>query len=88
MRSVGIREFRTHASRILREVEQGEEVLITKRGKVIARIVPAVRETADSEEVDESDLIWSDSGRLAEEIARSLPSDLGIELRGEAMTDL
>jgi prevent-host-death family protein len=38
---VGIRELRADLSRWLKRVQQGEEVLITDRGKPIARIVQA-----------------------------------------------
>lgn len=36
---VGVHEAKTHFSRILREVEQGDEILVTRSGKPIARIV-------------------------------------------------
>ena len=39
MKTVGVYEARTHWSRIIREVEQGEVYIITRRGKPIARIV-------------------------------------------------
>jgi prevent-host-death family protein len=41
MRSIGIRELRQHASRYLRDVERGETIEITDRGRPVARIVPA-----------------------------------------------
>jgi prevent-host-death family protein len=41
VRSVGVRELKEHASRILREIQdRGETVQITNRGKVVARLVP------------------------------------------------
>jgi prevent-host-death family protein len=40
MRSIGIRELRQHASRYLRDVERGETIEITDRGRPVARIVP------------------------------------------------
>ena len=36
-----IYETRTHLSRLLRRVEKGEELLVARGSKVIARIVPA-----------------------------------------------
>lgn len=39
-RSVGAYEAKTHLSALLAEVEQGEEVEITKHGRVVARLVP------------------------------------------------
>lgn len=41
MITVGAFEAKTHLSALLDKVEQGEEVLITKRGKPIAKLVPA-----------------------------------------------
>ena len=40
MRSIGIRELRQHASRYLRDVERGETIEITDRGRPVARIGP------------------------------------------------
>lgn len=41
MIEVGAFEAKTHLSALLEKVKNGEEVLITKRGKAIARLVPA-----------------------------------------------
>jgi prevent-host-death family protein len=41
MRTIGIRELRQHASRYLREVERGETIEVTDRGRPVARLVPA-----------------------------------------------
>ena len=43
MIEVGIFEAKTHLSALLEKVSQGQEVLITKRGEPIARLVPAQR---------------------------------------------
>jgi prevent-host-death family protein len=40
MREIGIRELRQHASRYLREVERGETIEVTDRGRPVARLVP------------------------------------------------
>ena len=37
---VGVHEAKTHLSRLLEEVEAGQEVEIARRGVVVARIVP------------------------------------------------
>jgi len=39
MRTVNIHEAKTHLSRLLEEASQGEEVIIAKAGKPIARLV-------------------------------------------------
>lgn len=41
MRSVGVHEAKTKLSSLLREVEDGAEVLVTRDGRPVARIVPA-----------------------------------------------
>lgn len=41
MREVRVTEARTRWSELLRAVEQGEAVAITRRGRTIARLVPA-----------------------------------------------
>lgn len=41
MLKVGAFEAKTHLSSLLARVANGEEVLITKRGKPVARLVPA-----------------------------------------------
>jgi prevent-host-death family protein len=48
MKSIGIRELRQHASRYLRDVERGETIEITDRGRPVARLVP----TADGSPID------------------------------------
>ena len=40
-RSVSAREANQQFARILREVEAGAEILVTRRGQPVARIVPA-----------------------------------------------
>lgn len=41
MATVGAFEAKTHFAQILQRVERGEEITITRRGKAIARLVPA-----------------------------------------------
>jgi antitoxin (DNA-binding transcriptional repressor) of toxin-antitoxin stability system len=38
MRSVGVRELKAHLSQILRQVQAGEAVLVTDRGRVVAEL--------------------------------------------------
>ncbi|MDE2882534.1 MAG: type II toxin-antitoxin system prevent-host-death family antitoxin [Gemmatimonadota bacterium] len=52
MLKVGSFEAKTHLSSLLAKVARGEEVLITKRGKPMARLVPAGR--ADRADVAEA----------------------------------
>ena len=48
MTQVGIHEAKTHLSRLLRRVAAGEEVVIARAGRPVARLVP-VRETRPRE---------------------------------------
>ena len=48
MRTVAVVEAKSHFSALLAAVENGEEVAITRRGRVIARLVPdTARSAAD-----------------------------------------
>ncbi len=49
MITVGAFEAKTHLSALLERVERGEEVLITRHGRAVARLVPAM--AADRAEV-------------------------------------
>ncbi len=42
MKSASVRELRNHYNTLLEWVAEGEEVVITKRGKSVARLVPEV----------------------------------------------
>ena len=43
-RKIGTFEAKTHFSQIIEKVEQGEDFVITKRGKPVARIIPIKQE--------------------------------------------
>ena len=47
MTTYSIREFKAKASAILRELEDGDEVIITRRGKPCARIMPVPPSDSD-----------------------------------------
>ena len=40
MREVGVLEAKTHLSALLKSVELGERITITRRGKPVARLMP------------------------------------------------
>ena len=42
---VGVRELRNNLSRYLERVREGEEVIVTDRGKAVARMVPVKEES-------------------------------------------
>ncbi|MBM3932903.1 MAG: type II toxin-antitoxin system Phd/YefM family antitoxin [SAR202 cluster bacterium] len=68
---IGVRELREHASDIVRRVrEEGETVIITYRGKAVARIEPI----ADLEARKELALeVWAEMDKLSEEIGSRWP---------------
>jgi prevent-host-death family protein len=47
MKEVGVLEAKTHFSALLDEVSAGAEVLITRHGKAIAKLVPSDPQTRD-----------------------------------------
>jgi prevent-host-death family protein len=49
MKIVNIYEAKTHLSRLLREVALGEDVVIAKDGRPLARLVPVTSESAPRE---------------------------------------
>jgi prevent-host-death family protein len=48
MKTVSVYEAKTHLSRLLVEVERGEEVLITRNGAPVGRLVPPAPPAARS----------------------------------------
>ena len=60
MKYVGSYEAKTHLPRLLSQVEKGETITITRRGKPIARIVPAEAETRSVAAVVEEMLAYRD----------------------------
>ena len=67
MIEVSIFEAKAHLSALLEKVSQGQEVLITKRGEPIARLVPAQR---------------SDQAQIAATIDTLLEFRKGMKLNG------
>ena len=43
MQTVNVHEAKTHLSRLLERVEAGEEIVLARNGKAIARLVPVGR---------------------------------------------
>jgi len=83
MKTVTIREAQQNLAKVLRQVEQGEEIQVVRRKQPVARIVPVRTPAEASGTVDWSDLserldrIWK--GRA---LGRSTDRILD-ELRGE-----
>lgn len=50
MREIGAFEAKTKLGQLLDWVEAGEEIVITRRGKVVARLVPPIAPGADRDQ--------------------------------------
>lgn len=68
MKKAGVRELRLHLSRYLKEVKDGELILVTERGTEIAQILP-LRSREDQKEIK----IQSTIGNLAQKGLIQLP---------------
>lgn len=75
MKTLGVDELREHINEILRVVEEeGETVEVTRRGKVIARLVPASR--AQQPVKQDLKTFWAEMDRLAAEIGAHWKGDM------------
>jgi len=73
MRSIGIRELKARASRVIREVRiRGTEIDVTHHGRVVARLVPV---TPGRPANRRSAAAWSTIDRVAREIGRRWAKD-------------
>ncbi len=83
MRTTTVREVQHRLAAILSEVEAGQEIVITRRGKVVARLVPP-RDSGPA-------VPWPDAGERMRRIfpdgppGGSPPSDIIDEQRGERL---
>ncbi len=71
MRDVGIRELKAQLSRVVREVEEGETVIVTDRGRPIAEIRPMA--AANTTEAHPGLLEMARQGRLVLSEVRNHP---------------
>ncbi len=73
MNTIGIRELRRRTSELIRLVrEDGLEIQITHRGRVVALLVPAPQARTDEEEAR----AWVELDRLAAEIGACWPQSI------------
>jgi prevent-host-death family protein len=79
MRKAAVSDLKAHLSEYLNQVKAGGEVLITDRGKPVARLVPVARSKARNEsliEMEKQGLIKLGSGKLPKEFwAMPRPQD-------------
>lgn len=72
MKTVNIHEAKTHLSRLLRRVANGEEIVIAKAGKPLARLVPI----SPAPGIDK--ILGVDKGRIwiADDFTAPLPDEV------------
>jgi prevent-host-death family protein len=77
MTTVNVHEAKTHLSRILDRVSAGEEIIIAKAGKPVARLVPL-------ESTGKARIAGTYAGRIeiADDFDAPLPDDLLDEFEG------
>ena len=72
MEEIGIRELKQRVSEILRQVrEEHESFSVTYRGKVVAKLVPAMDPSADQEVAS---AIWTRMDDLSREVSAHWPN--------------
>jgi prevent-host-death family protein len=85
MRSIGIRQLRQQASRFLREVERGETIEVTDRGRPVALLVP-VPNVDRIEGLLASGRLMAATGELLE-LGEPLEPARGAPLPSEVLTE-
>ncbi|MBI3979015.1 MAG: type II toxin-antitoxin system Phd/YefM family antitoxin [Chloroflexi bacterium] len=78
MRQVNIREARTHLSRLIREAAAGEEIVIAKAGKPMAKLVPVTADHPQRRLGSMRGKIW-----MADDFDAPLPAEVLASFQGE-----
>lgn len=81
MRSVNMHEAKTHLSRLVDDVADGEAIVIAKAGRPVARLVPL-----DATEGRAKSLIGFMAGRISvpDDFDRMFEAEIAAEFEGEA----
>jgi prevent-host-death family protein len=77
MKTVNIHEAKTHLSRLLESVEEGEEVIIARAGKPIAKLVPLKSKPRRPGGL-------KGKIRVREDFDEPLPDEIAASFRGES----
>ena len=99
-RAFSIYEAKAKFSALLREVKEGKELIITERGKPIARIVPFLSDREETEEecfarllragivqdVPSHAMTWSEAARVAQKRSPAAVTDF-LKERGRSWED-
>ncbi len=77
MKSVGLFEAKSHFSALILDVEGGESIVVTKKGKPVARIVPFVDPAQPREFGFDAGCIWmaDDFNDLPPEVAAAFGAE-------------
>ena len=75
---VNIHEAKTHLSKLLRRVLAGEEIVISRAGKPVARLVPVEEPKRPRELGKHRDEIW-----IADDFDAPLPPEIQAYFEGE-----
>ena len=84
MIEVGVRDLKNQLSRYLRKVRQGETVVVTDRGDVVARLIPAGIPDHIAKLMAEGTVMWSAKRfRPPEKLIRPKPGPLASDYISE-----
>ena len=86
MRSIGIRELRQQASKHLRDVERGETIEVTDRGRPVALLVPLPRTGAAEQLIASGRMVPATGDLLA--LGEPLEPRPGVPLPSERLADM
>ena len=77
MRQISIREAKTHLSRLVEDVAAGEEIIIAKAGKPVAKLVPIEVELVPRQLGSMRGKIWA-----ADDFDQPLPLEVLASFKG------
>ena len=76
-KTVNVHEAKTHLSRLLSRVEQGDEIVIARAGRPIARLLPFEQKTTARVLGGDRGKIW-----IADDFDAPLPNDVLADFEG------
>ena len=88
MKKAGVRELKIHLSQYLRQVKQGENILVTERGRAIAQIVP-IKPAAKREDIQSLLFHLAKKGHilLPQQLGKPMGHPRRIRVKGTPFSD-
>jgi|LGVF01.1.fsa_nt_gb prevent-host-death family protein len=88
MKKAGVRELKIHLSQYLRQVKQGENILVTERGRTIAQIVP-IKSAEKRENVESVLFHLAKKGHilLPQQLGKPMGHPMRIRVKGTPFSD-